>query len=381
MDSIVYRQVERLHATPTMAVVAVAGGGAQAISWLLGPPGASRTVLEALVPYSSASLRDLLGYDPRQVVSPETAQSMARTAYQRARILGPAGTPLVGVGCTAAIATDRPKKGEHRCFTSAWNGEETTTYGVTFVKGLRDRSEEEKAVSKLVLRALAEACDVEFDLPLDLHGREQVEVSRSEHGDLIDSLMAGRVSTVTVHADGGTAADELVRGGVLAGSFDPLHQGHQELASVVASMLQAAVTYELSIANVDKPPLEATELRKRVAQFAGKGAVVLTRTPTFVEKARLFPGCTFVIGWDTAMRLVDPRYYGDDDRQMLDGLTEILKNGCRFLVAGREEGGVFHTLEEVPVPAQFQEMFTPIPEADFRRDVSSTELRLGSGRA
>ena len=381
MDSIVYRQVERLHATPTMAVVAVAGGGAQAISWLLGPPGASRTVLEALVPYSSASLHALLGYEPRQVVSPETAQSMARAAYQRARILGPAGAPLVGVGCTAAIATDRPRKGEHRCFASAWNGEETTTYGVTFVKGLRDRSEEEKAVSMLLLRALAEACDVEFDLPLDLDGKEQVEVFRPEHGDLIDSLLTGRVSTVSVHADGGTAADELVRGGVLAGSFDPLHQGHQELASVVASMLQAAVTYELSIANVDKPPLEATEVRKKVAQFAGKGAVVLTRTPTFVEKARLFPGCTFVIGWDTAMRLVDPRYYGGDDHQMTSALTEIRSLCCRFLVAGREEGGVFHTLEEVPIPAKFQEMFTPIPEADFRRDVSSTELRVAGQRS
>ena len=46
-------------------------------------------------------------------------------------------------------------------------------------------------------------------------------------------------------------------------------------------------------------------------------------------------------------------------------------------VAGRAEGGIFRTLADVDVPAGFTPMFTAIPEADFRRDLSSTELRDG----
>ena len=61
MDEQVRAQVERLHAKPLMAVVAVTGGGFQAISWLLGVAGASRTLIEAIVPYREGPLRELLG--------------------------------------------------------------------------------------------------------------------------------------------------------------------------------------------------------------------------------------------------------------------------------------------------------------------------------
>ena len=49
---------------------------------------------------------------------------------------------------------------------------------------------------------------------------------------------------------------------------------------------------------------------RRVAQFAEVGPVWLTRAATFAEKAALFPGAAFVLGWDTAVRVIDPKYYG-----------------------------------------------------------------------
>ena len=76
--------VELIHASPKLAVIAVAGAGGQALSCLLGVPGASRTVLEAVVPYGRRSLTEFLGYEPTQYVSTEMASDMAEAACSRA---------------------------------------------------------------------------------------------------------------------------------------------------------------------------------------------------------------------------------------------------------------------------------------------------------
>ena len=358
-----------------MAVAAVAGAGAQAISWLLGVPGASRTVLEAVVPYASTSLVEFVEHKPDQVVSAQTASEMARSAYERAVHLKKGDVPVVGVACTAAIATDRRKRGAHRCHAAAWNEKGVTTYSVEFIKGLRDRTVEDTIASKLVLRALAEASGVEAGLQLDLAEGERVDVRSTRYDDPIKALLADHIRSVVVRPDSVMRADDPVVGGVLPGSFDPFHEGHQRLAMVASNMLGADVTFELSITNVDKPTLEEREVRSRLAQSLGGRPVVVTRAPVFYEKARLFPGCAFVIGWDTALRLVDPQYYGGDESKMLDSLFEMRRLGCRFVVAGRAEGGVFRTLEDVSIPWGLENMFAPIPESAFRSDVSSTGLR------
>ena len=378
MEALVRRQVGRLHDSQGMTVLAIAGGGVNALSWLLAAPGASRTVLEAQVPYSASALAQFLGYVPEKVVDPVTARDMARIAYERAWCLSQRDGPVVGIGSTSALSTDRRRRGGHGGFVSAWTAHDVSTYRLELGKGLRDRREEDRVVSMVVLRALAEASDVEFDLPIKLSPGELLEVERSPHTDLIARLLAGEVRTVTVRPDGAMEAGASFRGGVLSGSFDPLHRGHEALAEAASSILREAVLFEMSAANVDKPDLAPQEIRSRVERFAGRWPVVLTRAPTFRLKAGLFPGCTFVIGWDTAVRLLEPRYYGGDEGEMLAALAEIREAGCRFLVAGRLHQGTYHTLDYINVPEGFEEMLASIPEEMFRHDVSSTELRAAS---
>ena len=50
MDEAIRDLVAQIHAAHTMAVIVVTGAGSQAVAWLLGVPGASRTVLEVLIP-------------------------------------------------------------------------------------------------------------------------------------------------------------------------------------------------------------------------------------------------------------------------------------------------------------------------------------------
>jgi len=54
--------------------------------------------------------------------------------------------------------------------------------------------------------------------------------------------------------------------------------------------------FEITAINADKPPLSLEAIEERILQFRNRWPVAITASPTFVEKARLFPGSTFVIG-------------------------------------------------------------------------------------
>jgi hypothetical protein len=108
--------------------------------------------------------------------------------------------------------------------------------------------------------------------------------------------------------------------------------------------------------------------------------VVLSRAALFVDKAALYPGCVFVLGYDTAARLVDPRYYGGPAARDA-ALQSIGAHGCRFLVAGRVQDGAFHTLSDIAIPANARDLFIALPEQVFRVDLSSTEIRAQLAQA
>ncbi len=154
--------ITKIHATPTLAVLVVTGGGVQAVADLLAVPGASRTVLEALVPYSQASQAAFLGQAVDQSVTAEAGAVLAQAAYRRAIELHESATvPVIGLACTAALATDRPKKGDHRAHIGLTTTGGTTVSSVILHKGARDRTGEEQVVSDLIVSILAQACGLE----------------------------------------------------------------------------------------------------------------------------------------------------------------------------------------------------------------------------
>ena len=147
-------------------------------------------------------------------------------------------------------------------------------------------------------------------------------------------------------------------------------------ADVVARALDQKVSFELPLVNAGKGAIALSEALRRRAQFTDLSQLLLTGAPLFGQKAEIFPNSVFIIGVDTAARLLQPRFYENDPAQMRASFDRIKASGCRFLVAGRvHDDNSFKTLHDLQMPPAYQAMFEQIPEALFRLDVSSTQLR------
>lgn len=318
---------------------------------------------------------------------------MAREAYRQAAALSPFGTPILGIGATCALATDRDRLGDHRSFVSVHGGTTTRSYSLHMAKGIRPRVEEDRLASLLVVYAAAAAMGAIDSSVGALFAQQGLlgpgdvfedppstkTVNRTE---LIHGMLNGKYRSLEFSGSGGFVVVDAPRPGrvYLPGSFNPLHVGHRELLSAAVQLCDGKEgAFELSIGNADKGVLPAAEIERRVAQFEAAGLpVVLTTAPLFTQKADIFPKSTFVVGYDTAERLVQERYYGSQTAMLLQ-FARLAHQGCDFLVAGRKDSttGRFLTLDNLEIPEILRRgsLFRGISEEGFRMDLSSTELR------
>ncbi|REK09886.1 MAG: hypothetical protein DWQ37_17410 [Planctomycetota bacterium] len=358
---------QEVHSRGLRIVLAVTGGGSEAISALLKVPGASRSILAAAVPYAAHAMGEWLGGPPDDFCSPRTGRAMAMASFLKAKAYDPE-SPTCGVACTASLASDRPKRGQHRAHVAWQTATTTAAYQLELRKGRRTREQEEAVVAALVLNAVAEATGAASRLELPLLEGEHVVTSRVDAPADEQDLLADRAMAIVRGADGQPPA------AIFPGAFNPLHAGHRRMASVARGIVGADVAFEIAIANVDKPPLDYIEIDHRVRQFESGETVWLTRAPTFVKKAELFPGARFVVGADTIVRVGQQRYYGHE-AAMRQAIESIAAAGCRFLVFGRVIDGKFCTLEDLSLPESLAAICQGVPADTFREDISSTQLR------
>ena len=372
--------------------VAVTGGGIQSLSWLFTIPGASSCMMGGSVPYARSSVNEMLQNSKMssallnekfQYVGREAviAMAMDRRRHAIATFLEDAndlhsltGKSFLGIACSASLATNYEKKGDHKCYVASVDADNIRVHSVSFQKGLRTREEEDVICSKLVIdvirKALARAeekedREIEFFSAEDLVSGENLVTEdidtrtfQSEGLDIFDDIYQKRIGHSLLFlkedsASGDANAKEAVKDGgvslqdfefiddvnlpartiVYPGSFNPLHEGHVKL--VVAAIktcnrpIDSPVVFEIAAVNADKPPIEKDELLRRahgiltnpILQEFGltNVAVSITSEPLFMEKSTLFKSCDFVVGADTMTRLINPKYYGRKD---FDGSVE-----------------------------------------------------------
>ena len=198
---------------------------------------------------------------------------------------------------------------------------------------------------------------------------------------LIKSVMKGQTQLAVFRPEDGWLEVPPSKPLLLAGSFRPLHRGHRGLlrAGWEITGRTLAPCFEISIDNVEKPEIAASDLISRLTQFQSEDdTVIITRAATFLEKARLMPGATFVVGYDTAVRLFDDRFYEDtsDGSPTIAAMTELRDLGSSFIVGGRHDAQEnFKTVRDLDIPAGLRTLLVEIPEEMFSDPISSTQLR------
>lgn len=354
-------------------VVVAAGGGARALARLVTTPGSTGTLLEGLVPSARAAVDRLLGGRQETYCSSRAARRLAVVAWQRAIDDGATPDKAFGVAVVASLKTVAAKRGPHRVIVATHALSATSVATLELAKDARSRDGEEDIAAALALEEIARHAPgggvATGAVPL-LAG-ERVDRELVAAGAAWQALLAGssRVTGIGV-ASPDAPADRLL----FPGSFDPLHEGHLAMAGIAERIAGRPVDFELSVANVDKPPLDYLEIRSRVDQFAGR-PLWLTRAATFLEKLAVFPRGTFVLGADTFVRLADPRYYGGSAAAAADAVRSIASQARGLIVFGRTRDGMFLDAAALDVPQPLRDISTFVPEREFRADISSTALR------
>lgn len=154
MNGVFDNLIEAVQASGYKAVIVVSGGGSGAVHALLSHPGASRFVLEAQVPYSPEAMFDYLGETPVSACSEETVRLMAEKALDRASRFTDHASHATGIACTAALQTNRKRKGNDRAFVCIKSREKEIVQELELSTG--SRSEQEEAVSSALLSMVAE---------------------------------------------------------------------------------------------------------------------------------------------------------------------------------------------------------------------------------
>ena len=388
----VFELARRIHAADGPKVVLnIAGGGTEVFPWLLTRGGGSATLLAGRIPYDPADFHAILGVNPGRLVDARAARGLAMAAFRQALRLRPdlGVDGVLGLGATSKLTRGAAKRDgrTHEVHVALQTGSRTLARSI-ILPGGSDRVNQERINALIILNLLAEANSLP-GLSLEAGGWtvdsasiQDLTADSASCGSLgIADLLGGRIPWLAHPLDGLSTRFPPTPTLILPGSFRPLHAGHIRMAELATELVGKPCSFELSLFHPEKPPLDYLSIADRVGRFHGvSGWILLTDAPTYRDKARLFPGATFVVGHDTAIRLLDPRWYGGIAARdaMLDELEAL---GTRFLVFGRiDESGRFRDLDADTFDNQrvidFLDRTTQVvAETEFRSDLSSTWLR------
>lgn len=359
---------DKLKAANVSIHVITTGAGAGIQQKLWATSGCSAYFSGASFPYDSEETESLLGFMPTQFVSKETAIDLASAAYMKAYRFG--GKKAVGVGVTASVASTREHRGDHRFYVCVMTEDQVRIGGRTIEKGVGEdfRADDGRQVDTYVHNMLTLIATKESGWGLFNDETDLAKARFFEHPFFAAS--GKRMAKVPQGAE--------TRYAMMPGSFNPPHEGHFGLAESFRDDHGKSVLFEIGTNPPHKTPPTVQELLQRAKMLKGHDVLFSRNMPMYIEKAAMFHGMDFIVGADTMLRILDPKW-GPDPIPMME---EIGAYGNDFYISGREVNGKFITRDDI-----VDQLIAKYPGYDMSRicdmthhiegrwDVSSTELR------
>lgn len=357
-----YEDLAGLRREPIRLYVVATGAGAGIQKSLWEVPGCSSFLVGCSFPYSQEETSMFLGFTPEKFVSEEMAIDLAIRAYYRAIDLGDPDNHAIGLGVTASVAGMTSHRGDHRfhvaCMTTLG------VYGLTMVldkgAGVDARLKDGGIVDTASLEVLLNAQGL-----MNSHGKLPIE-------DWSEKARKHFFTRPIFMEDGSRSALGTMDPDrtLFPGAFNPPHAGHFGIADAIKADDGADPIFTICATPPHKEPLELQEMLRRARKLHGCAVLFTEGDPLYLDKARKFPGRSFVIGADALVRMLDPKW-GPDPIEMLREMDGL---GTRFYIFGRNVSEGYVTAHEAyeRTPDAFKSMFIPVAG---RWDVSSTEIR------
>src|SRR3989338_9227682 len=136
-DQAIRQAVKALHNAPHLVYIYQTGVTGGLCQWLW-TPGASRTIMGFNFIYPQESQDEVLGHTPDNYCSELNALQLAAAAREEATRLAHkrklSTHPVIGIGITGAVSTDRVRRGEDRVHLAAATSQGMHVFTVVFLK-------------------------------------------------------------------------------------------------------------------------------------------------------------------------------------------------------------------------------------------------------
>jgi hypothetical protein len=305
-------------------------------------------LFETSILNSEAACQKFLNLDLRSLTPEHLARRLAVVSYQRAKEYGHI-TQLFGLALV---------EGDGYIYLALQTSDTTISKAIKPKK--LDPPEKNKLISQFVFKTMLQ--QLTSAKPLSNQVVDYQFNSNTSLSQKIVPLFENKEKIVYPYKTSGSPK------AIFAGSWKPLTREHMYMTAIAEVFCDTTVYFEVSIQPIKGPPLDFIETENLIKQF-DEMHLAITKAPTFLEKAKLFPGATFVVGMDTWLEIISPKYYDFPVNELIRQFKQLQVD---FLVFGRQQNGSFITLADNlsfgiarKVP---QHVFSENPENDYQSE-------------
>ncbi len=206
------------------------------------------------------------------------------------------------------------------------------------------------------------------------------------YSDLVNQVDPNNSPHIVItHRASNSISSSCKKLGIFSGSFNPITLAHSKMIEMSHQYFEfEEMLLLIAKANVDKDvfgwPIEARLLTLKLhTKNQSNISIGISSHGRYIDKItalkQIYPSQTefyFIVGYDTLVRIFDPKYYTDIQEQLNTLFTQ-----CKFIVANRK-GVSIHDIKrflDQPHLKSYQQFIEYLSLPDYYANLSSTDIR------